>query len=249
MSAPITPSYRNRVGYQAMLLGGFSTIATALLVMGNIATKEPILERQKEDLQSSLSQVIPGSLHTNNLLDNTLKIPTTQEASDMTKAEKIKPVIVYRGIKDNQVTALAWEISGQGYGGEMRFILALDAEGKILGVRVLSHAETPGLGDKLEIEKDNWILGFNGLSLDDPVEDKWKVKKDGGQFDAFTGATITPRGVVRSILGGLNFFKLHRAELVAFPGIEAKTNKALDEDSKGSSKISHSVEKEHKHHD
>ena len=228
MSTPDTPSYRSRVGYQAMLLGGFSTIATVLLVMGNLSTKGPILERQKEDLQSSLSQVIPSSYYTNNLLENTLKISTSQGASDIAEPKEGKPVIVYRGIKDNQVSALAWKIYGQGYAGEMSFILAVNASGEILGIRVLSHAETPGLGDKMEVAKDDWILGFNGLSLGNPTEGKWKVTKDGGQFDAFTGATITPRGIVRSISGGLKFFKRYRAKLLAPPQAEEKAKNGTE---------------------
>jgi electron transport complex protein RnfG len=84
---------------------------------------------------------------------------------------------------------------------------------------VLSHAETPGLGDKIEVAKDPWILGFNGLSLGDPPESEWAVKKDGGRFDQFSGATITPRGVVGAIKDGLSFFQTHRTELLNPPTI------------------------------
>jgi electron transport complex protein RnfG len=209
MGTPIEPKYRKRVGYQAVLLGGFSTLATALLVAGNIATKEAILERQKEDLLDSLAQVVPDERYNNDLLAHPLEIMN----------EKGKPVTIYRGTIGSQVNVLAWEISGQGYAGEMRLILGLDAEGRVLGVRVLSHAETPGLGDKIEVAKDPWILGFNGLSLGDPPESEWAVKKDGGRFDQFSGATITPRGVVGAIKDGLSFFQTHRTELLNPPTI------------------------------
>jgi len=197
------PEYRKRIGYQAALLGGFSTLATIFLVMGNISTKETILLRQQEDLQSSLAEVIPTEYYNNNLVENPLQVVDVDKQS----------ITIYRGTKNKQVSALAWEISGQGYAGEMRFIMAVDNTGKILGVRVLSHAETPGLGDKMEVEKDNWILNFNGLSLGKPPEEQWKVKKDGGQFDAFTGATITPRGVVRAIVEALKFFRQNQTKL------------------------------------
>jgi electron transport complex protein RnfG len=213
MGTPLEPEYRKRVGYQAVLLGGFSTLATALLVAGNIATKEAIQARQKEDLLDSLAQVVPDERYDNDLLAHPLEIMD----------EKGKPVTIYRGTVGAQVNALAWEISGQGYAGEMRLILGLDAEGKVLGVRVLSHAETPGLGDKIEVAKDPWILSFNGLSLGNPPESEWAVKKDGGRFDQFSGATITPRGVVGAIKDGLAFFQAHRTELLNPPSITTDT--------------------------
>jgi len=213
MSTPKEPSYRQRVGYQAMLLGGFSTLATTLLVAGNLATKAAIVERQQEDLQSSLSQVIPAEHYDNNLLQQPLQLNDDQGRS----------VTVYRGTRGMQVSAMAWEIDAQGYAGEIRLILGLDATGEILGVRVLSHAETPGLGDKIEVEKNDWILGFDGLSLGNPPAQQWQVKKDGGRFDQFSGATITPRGVVLAIKQGLSFFQEHRTELLNPPVINTQT--------------------------
>jgi electron transport complex protein RnfG len=218
MGTPKEPKYRKRIGYQAVLLGGFSTLATALLVAGNLATKEAILERQKEDLLDSLAQVVPDERYDNDLLAHPLEIAD----------ERGKPVTIYRGTVGSQVNALAWEISGQGYAGEIRLILGLDAEGQVLGVRVLSHAETPGLGDKIEVAKDPWILGFNGLSLGDPPEGEWAVKKDGGRFDQFSGATITPRGVVQAIKDGLAFFQSHRTELLNPPTLTTETVAAQD---------------------
>jgi electron transport complex protein RnfG len=207
MGTPKEPQYRKRIGYQAVLLGGFSTLATALLVAGNIATRDAILERQKEDLLDSLAQVVPEERYDNDLLAHPLEITN----------EHGKQLTIYRGTVGSRVNALAWEISGQGYAGEIRLIMGLDADGKILGVRVLSHAETPGLGDKIEVAKDSWILGFNGLSLGEPAEAEWAVKKDGGRFDQFSGATITPRAVVSAIKDGLAFYNSHRTELLNPP--------------------------------
>jgi electron transport complex protein RnfG len=196
-----------RILYPALLLGGFSTLATVLLVAGNLVTRDAIQERQREDLLVSLRQVVPESHYRNDLLADPLQLP----GPDGT------PVTIYRGTRDGRVTALAYPISSQGYAGEIRLILGLDAAGKILGVRVLSHAETPGLGDGIEVAKSDWILDFNGLSLGDPPPEQWKVKKDGGRFDAFSGATITPRAVVKAIEGGLVFYRQHRDRLLEAP--------------------------------
>lgn len=220
MKTPREPQYRKRVGYQAALLGGFSTLATILLVMGNISTKEPILLRQQEDLQLSLAAVIPEEYYTNNLLENPLQLTNPSG----------KTITFYRGIKNQQISALAWEISGQGYAGEMRFIMAIDHTGKILGVRVLAHSETPGLGDKMELEKDDWILEFNGLSLGKPPEEQWQVKKDGGHFDAFTGATITPRGIVKAIVNALKYFHKNQTKLLALSILKQPEKEAKKQD-------------------
>ena len=202
---------RERVSYQAMLLGGFSFIATLLLVLGNLATSDAIGERMREDLRASLSQVIPAQVHDNDLLEAPLQI----EGPDGT------PLTVYRGMRGAQVSALAWEIVGQGYAGDIRLILGVDAAGEVLGVRVLSHAETPGLGDKIEANRSNWILEFAGLSLKNTPLAQWFVNKDGGRFDAFSGATITPRAVVGAIREGLQFFAEHRTAMLSTPVINA----------------------------
>ena len=94
----------------------------------------------------------------------------------------------------------------KGYSGNIRLLTGIDNQGKLLGVRVISHKETPGLGDKIESRKSDWIKRFSGLSLSDPKRDYWKVKSDGGVFDAFTGATITPRAIVSATYQLLEFF-------------------------------------------
>ncbi|HOV05508.1 MAG TPA: RnfABCDGE type electron transport complex subunit G, partial [Kaistiaceae bacterium] len=98
-------------------------------------------------------------------------------------------------------------------GGAIRILMGVASDGGLLGVRVLQHAETPGLGDKIEAAKDDWILGFFGLSFGNPPKEKWAVRKDGGQFDQFSGATITPRAVVGAVRTGLEFFEANRERL------------------------------------
>ena len=197
------PGYQNRIGYHAALLGGFATLSTALLVLGNISTQAPIAERQAEDLLASLSQVIRPELHDNNLLDGQITIQHEDQN-----------VNVYRAMINRKVTGVAYNVFGYGYAGKIVLMMGVDTNGKILGVRVLSHAETPGLGDKIEVAKDDWIFSFNSLSLNNTEDAMWAVKKDGGRFDQFSGATITPRAVVKAVKSGLMFFREHKETLL-----------------------------------
>jgi len=203
------PAYKKRSAYHGTLLGGFATLAATLLMMGNISTKDIIKQRVAEDLQASLSQVIPDDLHDNNLLDNQITIQHNNQ-----------PVIAYQGIKNKKITAVAYSVSSQGYAGEIVLIMGVNARGEIIAVRVLSHMETPGLGDKIEAEKDNWIFSFDGLSFNKLAEDKWKVKKDGGEFEQFSGATITPRAAIKAIKEGLDMFNQQRQKLLSLKKTE-----------------------------
>lgn len=205
MSSELASGIRNTTPYQAILLGGFATLAAALLVVSNLVTREPIEQRRREDLMASLSQVIPARLHDNDLLADVIKM----RDGDSTR-------ITYRGVLDGRVTAVAYQVTGYGYAGAIEILMGVDANGEILGVRVLSHAETPGLGDKIEPAKDDWILGFNGLSRNHPPASAWAVKKDGGHFDQFSGATITPRAVVKAVKSGLDFFYDHKTRLLGY---------------------------------
>ena len=213
MTTPARPALRDRVSHQAVLLGGFSLVATLLLVLGNLATGDAIAERQREDLRASLAQVIPGRVHDNDLLGASLQV----DGADG------KPLTVYRAMRNLRITAVAFEVAGRGYAGDIRIILGVKANGEVLGARVLTHAETPGLGDKIEATRSDWILGFDGLSLANTPQADWAVKKDGGRFDAFSGATITPRAVVTAIHQGLQFFARHREALLRDPVDEAPT--------------------------
>lgn len=205
MSGVKRPSYRDRLGYHTLLLGGMACLAGAGLVLGNNTTKEEITLRKAEDLQQSLTQVIPAGLFDNSMPDDTVSIPTAPG----------KSVLVYRARKEGKIVGFAYEVVKPGYSGNITLIMGIDRNGKILGVRVVTHTETPGLGDKMETAKDDWIFDFNGLSLGNPPLEKWKVKKDGGQFDQWTGATITPRAIVAAIKGGLEMFQQHQAELLS----------------------------------
>ncbi|MFH1871957.1 MAG: electron transport complex subunit RsxG [Pseudomonadota bacterium] len=188
-----------------VILGAFCLGFGLLLALTYRHTRDDIAARALEDRQNSLRQVIPADIHDNDPVTDTLQMTDAQA----------RPVTIYRARRNGRVTGLAYEISGPGYSGEIRLVMGIAADGSLLGVRVLAHKETPGLGDKIEARKSDWILGFNGLSLANTAADLWKVKKDGGRFDQFAGATITPRAVVLAVRRGLEFFATNRTRLTA----------------------------------
>ncbi len=200
--------------YHGLVLGAFCLGFGLLLAVTNALTAKDIAARAMEDRQNSLAAVIPDGIHDNNPVVDTILL-------DVAKDEGLT---VYLAKKDGLVIGVAYEVSGIGYAGPVKLMLAVGADGRVLGVRALAHKETPGLGDKIEVKKGDWIERFTGLSLGHPPIEKWKVKKDGGQFDQFSGATITPRGVVGAIREGLVFFDAHKQELTQ-PQPPQKVNK------------------------
>lgn len=210
--------------FHALLLAGFALSAALLLSTGNMVTKKPIADRKREDLVRSLEMVIPKHLYDNDM------------AQDLTMAADAygKWHMIHRARQKGKVTAVAFERIEHGY-GTIHLVMGVDASGAVLGVRVLAHTETPGLGDKIEVKKSDWIKSFDGLSLGNPSVPKWRVKKDGGIFDQFSGATITPRAVVRAVREGLEFFKLNKKDILAGQNMikPADRNKATGKDMKG----------------
>lgn len=199
----------NKFSYHALLLGGLTACATILIVLADLATKTRIEQMITQDTRNLLSQVIPDKLHDNDILANKIMVKYKQQ---------LMPV--YRATLANKVTALAYTLQAKGYAGTIVLLIGIKVDGSILAVRVLSHSETPGLGDKIEADKDNWILSFNGLSLTNRASRQWRVKKDGGQFDQFSGATITPRAVINAVKQGLDYFNNNRNQLINDRNIE-----------------------------
>ncbi len=198
---------RDRLTYQAISLGIVALVASAALSVGNRLTGPAIADAEARDLQTSLSQVLPEGSYDNELLKDTLDVKVSHGDTPAT-------VTVYRARKAGAVTGAVFRMAQRGYAGDVVVLMGVDAKGTLLGVRVIKHQETPGLGDKIDIAKTKWILDFNGKSLDNLPADKWAVKKDGGVFDQFAGATITPRAVVKAVKGGLDFFAAHRDEII-----------------------------------
>ncbi|MRR51767.1 MAG: electron transport complex subunit RsxG [Rhodocyclaceae bacterium] len=196
-------SIREKLGYQPLLLGVVALAASAALAFANTATKDHIAAAEARDMQMSLAQVLPEGFADNDLLADVIEM-------DGPKG-KLK---VHVAKKDGKTVGAVFQMAERGYAADIVCLMAVDAKGSLLGVRVLKHSETPGLGDKIEIGKNPWIESFKGKSLQEPVPARWGVKKDGGVFDQFAGATITPRAVVKAVKGGLEFFESHKQQIL-----------------------------------
>ena len=186
----------------------FSLAASTALSISYFITKSPIDESDAKAKRIFLNQVIPADLYDNNLVKDIISIEPSPLLGNK------KNIDVYRAKKNNRVIAVIIEsVAPDGYSGEIKTLVGIDHEDKILGVRVIAHKETPGLGDYIEIDKSQWIKNFDLKSLDKVSEKQWTVKKDGGDFDYISGATITPRAVIKSTYKCLLYVKENKKRL------------------------------------
>jgi electron transport complex protein RnfG len=188
----------------------FSLVASAALSISYFLTKTPIEESDARAKRMFLNQVVPSNLYDNNLVKDTISVEPNPLIGNK------KNIDIYRAKKNNQVIAVIIEtIAPDGYSGEIKTLVGVDQKDKILGVRVITHKETPGLGDYIEVDKSHWIKNFNLKSLDEMGEKEWAVKKDGGDFDYVSGATITSRAVIKSTYKSLLYVKENKKRLFA----------------------------------
>ena len=192
----------------ALLLGGTAALAIGLLALVHQATRERILEVERARRMQAVEQVLDGVRHDNDLLLDAVTV------TDPDLLGTSAPVTVYRAtLGGTPVAAVLAPTAPDGYSGSIRLLVGIDVDGRLLGVRVQGHRETPGLGDLIEARKSDWIGKFAGRSLGDPPLERWKVRRDGGDFDQFTGATVTPRAVVRAIANALLYFESQRERI------------------------------------
>lgn len=191
------------------LLGVFGILGAGLVGLSHDSTAERIAQNERESLVRQLQLLVPAGQFDNDMSTDFIEV----SASEQLGTESTR---IYRARRAGQTTAVVLSpILTQGYSGGIRLIVAVRRDGRLAGVRVLGHRETPGLGDKIEAERSDWILGFAGKSLVAPTASAWKVKRDGGVFDQFTGATITPRAVVRGVKAGLEYVRENEVLLFA----------------------------------
>lgn len=189
MNSVALKQLKQTVSYQSLLLGVVTALATAILFLVANLTASAIQQQNTQDKMAGLNQVLPPSLYSNDLL--------ATERGWLISDASYRVFIAKNA--STAITGLAIQSAAKGYSGDIQLLLGLDAQQQIIAVRVLSHTETPGLGDKIERAKSDWIDSFYQLSLQRLSMKQWAVKKDGGVFDQFTGATITPRAVVGQV--------------------------------------------------
>lgn len=186
----------------------FAVIGSGLVAFTFDSTAERIADNQRKALLKSLNELVPSNRYDNDIFADTLYA----DSSELLGTDQ--PVPVYRARKNGwPVAAVLAVVAPDGYNGTIRLLVAVNLDGTLAGVRVVQHRETPGLGDAVEAERSDWIQGFKGKSLTEPAKKDWKVKRDGGTFDQFTGATITPRAVVKAVHKALLYFQLHAHKL------------------------------------
>lgn len=196
-------AFRSTSWYHGVLLGGITLVVTAVLAGSHAVTSPAVEAMRRADLNQSLEQVVPAALRDNDMTGDTVSL-----------AAPDGPVTVYRARKGGRINAVAYRVTGQGYGGPIVLVMGVSRDGEILGVQVVRHSETPGLGDRIDPRKSPWLAAFSGRSLTDTPEAQWAVKKDGGRFDQFSGATVSPRAVVGAVHAGLLLFRDNRARLL-----------------------------------
>jgi electron transport complex protein RnfG len=201
------------ISRNSALLGLFAVVTTLLIAGTYLLTRDTIAESRRQAEQRALLEIIPQERHDNQMLDDTLLARAGEGGLGL---REDKPIYLAR--QDGRTVAVILPVRApDGYSGAIDLIVGVNRDGSVAGVRVLNHRETPGLGDKVELAKSDWIRSFEGRSLQDPKPEQWRVKKDGGTFDQFTGATITPRAVVAATRRALQYAESNHGKLFAPP--------------------------------
>ncbi|MFV3369922.1 electron transport complex subunit RsxG [Pseudomonas sp. NY15435] len=193
-----------------LALGLVALIAAGVVATVHQFTAQRIDTAQRDARGRTLLELLPRGSYDNHPLESEVS------TFDPKLLGREEPAPAYIARLQGQATAVVLQpVARDGYGGSIQLLVGVTAQGRLLGVRVVAHHETPGQGDRIELGKSDWLHGFDGRSLIDPADAGWKVKKDGGQFDQFAGATVTPRAVVKATHLALQYFDAHKAELLA----------------------------------
>ncbi len=208
MDSDLKAGWPNGPWRSALALGLVALAAAALLAAANRLTGERIKEQERRAVLRQLGQLIPPDRYDNALYDDYYTF------EDEAWFPGHQTVTVYRARRQGKATAAVFRLAAtDGYNGRIQLLVGIYADETLSGVRVTSHKETPGLGDAIERGKSNWILSFSGLSLENPQPTAWGVQRDGGVFDQFTGATITPRAVVKAVRMTLEYYAANKKKV------------------------------------
>lgn len=212
MAAPAGEVRPGRPWRAAAVLLPVAVAAFGLVALVHEATRDEIEAAAHARQTATFVEVLRGRNFDNDLLLDTIDVRDPELLGTSTTLH------AYRARLHGEPVAVVLEaVAPHGYSGAIRLLVGIAPDGTVLGVRVTSHRETPGLGDGIEKRKSDWIERFSGRSLRDPAPQRWRVRKDGGEFDQFTGATVTPRAVVGAVANALVYFERHRDELLAPP--------------------------------
>lgn len=191
-----------------LTLAGIGAVCTALVAATYLATRDRIAANDKALLERSLEPALAGIVYDSGLTDSKLVL---QPPHGLPGNE---PAVIYRVFSAGQPAAALFAVTARdGYSGPIRVLVGVAYDGTVTGIRILQHRETPGLGDKIDSSRSDWVLQFDGRSLGDPPAAGWAIRDDGGDFDQLTGASVTPRAVITAIRNTLLYFDAHRDEI------------------------------------
>jgi electron transport complex protein RnfG len=180
----------------------FAVVGTSFVAVTEYNTRQAIAENERRVLLRNLHALLPAEKLDNDIVSDTRLIMASPLLGTVNRSP------VYRArLRGEPVAVVFNSIAPNGYSGKIHLLIGVYVDGRVAGVRAIKHAETPGLGDAIEIQKSPWVLGFDGKSLDNPVGARWSVERDGGDFDQFTGATITPRAVIQAVKKTLLYYE------------------------------------------
>lgn len=203
---------KNNIVRNGLILTAFAVVTTAIIALTYSGTKATIEQQLVNKRAAILNAIVPQSLFDNDM-QRTCTLANNSELLGSQKAHN-----VFLGKLSGAPSVLAIETTApNGYSGKIELIVGMQIDGTVTGVRVLNHKETPGLGDKIDLRVSDWILSFNQEVVREDNRQDWQVKKDGGQFDQFTGATITPRAVVKAVKNAVDFGMQNHATLFLSP--------------------------------
>lgn len=204
--------FRLPIQKNSQILAIFAIVCTAIVGLVNELTKDEIKAQEQLQLLTTLHSIIEPSRYNNDITQDCVSLSSPLLGNSATDKD-IQTAYIAR--QDNQAVAIAMTSTApDGYNGNIELIIAINMDNSVSGVRVLKHQETPGLGDKVELRKSNWINSFTGEKLLSENDNRWAVTKDNGIFDQFTGATITPRAVVKAVKKTLLYFKENKHSLL-----------------------------------
>jgi Na+-translocating ferredoxin:NAD+ oxidoreductase subunit G len=196
----------------ALTLAIVAAALTAVIALVASVTRERIAANEQAWIKQRLDALIAPGTHDNDLLADSI----TVTAPDLLGSSQ--PVRIYRARRGGMpVAAVIRPIAPDGYRGPIELLVAIGQDGRLIGVQVIRHEETPGLGDAFESRDIHWLDRFRGRALTDPPLPRWTVRRDGGDFDAFTGATITPRAIIKAVRNTLEYYQRNSQRIFELP--------------------------------